>query len=256
MKKTQLIAVLIALALLGLYLIFRPDGAALPARAEVRALIEQKIDETDRGGMHAVIREHFPEAYEAHIAAMTDLTLETLRDPEGPSRDAAFERGRTFATTLRHDNAHFIDQAPGTAVRDVIAARLTLLESLQDDPALCASVAAFGGARLSLEQAERIDLDLMSRAARQVFVAIAAGRDAPVARDPATPEDLQQLRQIWQDRSTGTLSPEARAGFLAGKVETPGYCDAAVSFFTLLAKDPSAMTDRVAAGFVRDMAGS
>lgn len=154
------------------------------------------------------------------------------------TQQESFEAGGAFTQNLRRDNAQYITSAPMEDLRAINQASLTLLESLQDDPALCGRFAILGGAGLTLEEAESLDMDILAASTAAGFQAMAAGRDTPVAHPAASDGDIAQTLSMWQ--VLPDVTPDMMRAISSADPDHPAQCAANLSFqrFIINSDDP------------------
>ncbi len=154
------------------------------------------------------------------------------------SEQESFAAGAGFTQNLRRDNAQYVASAPMDDLRAINQASLTLLESLQDDPALCGRFAILGGGGLTMEEAQSLDMDIIAASTAAGFKAMAAGRDTPVEHPAASDGDIVQTLSMWQ--VLPDVTPDMMRAISSADPDHPAQCAANLSFqrFVMNNEDP------------------
>lgn len=194
------------------------DGAVVPAQV---AFYDQ-------------IGEDYPDEYANFLTDMADTF-----NARGDVNDAAaFELGVAFTQGLRRENAKFIKTAPADALRDMNYGMLGLLAQLQEFPEICGLFAIYGGAGLSFDQVQKLDMNTMASVSATTFAAMAAGRDTPVIHPETSDADIVHALSVWQQKPD--VSADMIRALTLGDPQHPAQCAAQLSFqrFVTEADDP------------------
>jgi hypothetical protein len=238
------IVTMVTVVAIYLGLQFVPDNL-VPWRnnndAQVQARLDASFRKNDTFGLFAYMKQEFPVEYDALLSELSQK-LRRSGETGDALRRVGFKAGQTFAVELRRKNAHYLSTAPVDELRTFQMYNLAFLESLRDEPEICARFAAFGGAGFTRSEAMKFDMEPIFKAGIQTFRAIVAGRDTPEPHEPASEADWAQVRSDWELRSVPTDS--MKRAFYDREVDNPSYCEAIISFQRFIATDQSASTVR------------
>lgn len=199
--------------------------AALLANASVPAQVD----------FFAQIEADFPDEFANFLQDMTDAA----NTAGGADEDASFALGVAFTQQLRRDNAPYIASAPTDALRAINMAGLTLLDMLADTPEVCGRFALMGGAGLSLDQTQMLDMTAMTAISSATFKAMIAGRDTPVVQPTASDADIRYAFTQWSAQPDVTAA--MNAALISADPSHPDQCAAQTSFqrFIVNSDDPA-----------------
>lgn len=231
MKKYIIVGV-VAIAVLSGFQVYRELLGPKPAVvSNVRVLSpETAHDMLVKGAKspaqkayYETLKAKFPEEYGVFL---NDIVMLYRSGPQ--SDEAAFVLGQQFAAELRRAKAYHLGTAPMEALRGIRATNIALLADMMPQPETCAVFALNGGGALTMEQAKTLDPVLVVAMADTLFLAIAAGRDAPVTHEEATEADFVKVLELW--RAEPDVTPELEQAMLGGDVENPLVCEANLNF--------------------------
>lgn len=194
------------------------DDPAVDTRANLEAMMKagQAAD------MFAMLEVNFPDDYARFFDEMA-----TIVEEQGDNTTVGFEFARSFMLDVRRANAHHAASAPVEALQKISETSLQLLRSVEDRPLICAKVAFGGPAMLTQEEALGVDFSPMQANSIATFEALAAGRNLPVKREPATEADFAAVLRQWTLRADPTDGMEQAIN--SNDWQHPDYCAAAIS---------------------------
>lgn len=226
------------------------NGAALTAQDAETALFAS-METPEQTALYETLKVGYPVEYAQFLQEMADFANSDTADAGGD--EAAFALGQNFTNVLRQDNAQYLGTAPLSAFETMRGGQVDLLQSMSDDPNLCARMALMGGAGLTMDDLPDIDMDLMVATSRNTFEAMIAGRDSPVQHEDASQSDIRDVVDMWQ-LSDG-VTPDMIAAFFANNVDNPNTCAAHLSFERFLNASDDPKVQRVAIYLTRLAAG-
>lgn len=199
--------------------------AALVAQASVPA----------QADFFAQLGADFPDEFAVFLQAMADAA----NSDSGTDDEASYGLGVAFTQKLRRDNASFFANAPTDALRDINVANLTVLEKLAEFPEICARFALTGGAGLSFDQVEKLDMTAMTAVSSATFKAMVVGRETPVIQPTASDADIVHALTQWAQQPH--VTEDMNAALTGADPMHPDQCVAQTSFqrFIVESDDPA-----------------